>query len=71
MSDVELILSAVEASGLSARRFAERVLARDERVVRRWTAGQLGLPSTVRDWLARFVALDKRDRQRLVRLLTA
>jgi hypothetical protein len=71
VSDPELIAAAVEASGLSARRFAERVLSRDERTVRRWTAGDVPIPPLARAWLAWFVALSEPKRRRLVALLTA
>lgn len=70
MSDPELIAAAVEASGLSARRFAVALLARDERTVRRWLAGD-PLPVPARDWLARFVALPDRARAAVVRALSA
>lgn len=48
MSDADLLAKAVEASGFSARRFAVEVLAVDERTVRRWLAGERGMPGTVR-----------------------
>ena len=36
---VTLLKNAIEASGLSIRRYAVEVLGRDERNVRRWLAG--------------------------------
>lgn len=39
-----LLRAAIEASGLSARRFAVEVLAVDERTVRRWIAGDREMP---------------------------
>jgi hypothetical protein len=67
--DVALILAAVEASGLSARRFAERILSRDERTVRRWSAGDPAIPPVAREWLEAWLALTKKDRATIVRLL--
>ena len=69
-SDADLIAAAVAASGLSARRFAVALLARDERTVRRWLAGD-ALPAPVRDWLTRWLALSETARQRIVRALAA
>lgn len=37
--DQALLLSLITESGLSLRRFAETVMVRDERTVRRWMAG--------------------------------
>jgi DNA-binding transcriptional regulator YiaG len=48
MRDTELLAAAIEASGLSARRFAVEVLDVDERTVRRWLAGERELQGTVR-----------------------
>ena len=47
MTDAELLRSAIEASGLSARRFAREVLIRDERTIRRWLAGDSPMPEPV------------------------
>lgn len=71
MADAELILAAVELSGLSARQFAERVLSRDERTVRRWSAGQIPIPPVARAWLTHWLALAPLTRQRIVRALAA
>lgn len=49
MTDAELIRAAIDAAGMSARRFAVDVLTRDERTVRRWLAGDSPLPKAVRD----------------------
>jgi hypothetical protein len=46
-----LLRAAIDSSGLSARRFAVRVLLRDERTVRRWLAGDSPVPRAVADWL--------------------
>lgn len=43
----DLLRSAIDASGLSARRFASEVLFRDERTVRRWIAGDSPIPAAV------------------------
>jgi hypothetical protein len=51
MNPADLLRSAIEASGLSARRFATDVLLRDERTVRRWLAGDSPIPEVVISWL--------------------
>lgn len=50
---VELLRSAIKRSGLSARKFAEMKLLRDERTVRRWLKGDNPIPEAVVSWLAR------------------
>lgn len=55
MTDAELIRAAIDASGLSARKFAETVLLRDERTCRRWVAGRNPVPKIVRDKLLAIV----------------
>lgn len=52
MTDADSLRRAIEASGLSARRFAREVLIRDERTVRRWLAGDSPIPEPVRAKLA-------------------
>lgn len=47
MTDTAILAAAIEATGLSARRFAVEVLGVDERTVRRWTAGDRSVPPTV------------------------
>lgn len=47
LSAAELLRRAITASGLSARRFAEDVMVRDERTVRRWIAGDVEIPAVV------------------------
>ena len=69
VSDSALIAAAVEASGLSARRFAERVLSRDERTVRRWASGEIAIPPIARAWLAHWLSLAQAQRARIVRTL--
>lgn len=44
---VTLLRTSIEASGLSARRYAAEVLLRDERTVRRWLAGDSPIPEPV------------------------
>ena len=39
MTDAEILRALIDRSGLSARKFATRVLFRNERTVRRWLAG--------------------------------
>lgn len=43
----EILRKAIEASGLSARRFATEILLRDERTIRRWLAGDRPIPKAV------------------------
>lgn len=69
VSDTELIAAAIEASGMSARRFAERVLSRDERTIRRWQAGDIAIPEIARWWLERFLAMSPAMRERLIAIL--
>jgi hypothetical protein len=57
------------ASGLSARRFAERIIARDERTVRYWTSGKVGIPPAARSWLTHWLTLSATARARIVRAL--
>lgn len=47
-TDVTLLRNAIEASGLSARRFATQVLGVDERTTRYWLAGERPIPETTR-----------------------
>jgi hypothetical protein len=56
MNDPELLAAAIKASGLSARQYAERVLVRDERTIRRWLAGDSPIPKVVREMLQAQVA---------------
>ncbi len=70
MTDLQtLIRAAIDGSGLSARRFAELIISRDERTVRRWVAGEVDIPPHARAWLARWVALPETDRATVVRIL--
>lgn len=46
-----LLAAAIEKSGLSARDFAEQVVMRDERTVRRWISGDSPIPAVVSEWL--------------------
>jgi hypothetical protein len=66
MSDPELINAAIEASGLSARRFAMRILSRDERTVRRWISGETEIGEVAREWLENWLTLSDATRQRIV-----
>ncbi len=58
---VTLLRQAIGLSGLSARRFAVDVLARDERTIRRWLAGDSPLPAVVVTRLQRFLAALRGD----------
>lgn len=44
---VTLLREAIRRSGLSNRKFAEQVMVRDERTVRRWLSGKQTIPETV------------------------
>lgn len=50
---VATLRAAIDASGLSDRRFATEVLARDERTIRRWLAGDRPIPDAVIRFLTR------------------
>jgi ribosome-binding protein aMBF1 (putative translation factor) len=67
MTDPDLIRAAIEASGLSARRFAERIMARDERTLRRWSAGDTNIPPIARRWLENWLELSAAARARVVK----
>jgi hypothetical protein len=70
ISDLELIGQAIEASGLSARRFAQAVaFGRDERTIRRWQSGEIPIPDRTRERLLWFVRLSATKRRQLVELL--
>jgi hypothetical protein len=69
MTDPELIAAAIVASDLSARRFAERILSRDERTIRRWSAGDIAIPAQARNWLLNWISLGSAARARVVKTL--
>lgn len=48
-----LLRAAIDRSGLSARQYAETVLVRDERTVRRWINGHSPIPAAVVAFLER------------------
>lgn len=48
--------AALTRSGLSLRAFAERVVSRDERTVRRWRSGDAPIPEHADEWLRQYVA---------------
>lgn len=64
--DRDLIAAAVAAGGISSRQFAERLMGRDERTVRRWASGDIAIPAHARAWLERWVALSDLTRERIV-----
>lgn len=68
-SEPALVAAAVKATGLPARRFATRVLARDERTVRRWLSGEQAVPDVVVARLYWLLALDADTRAALVAIL--
>lgn len=69
MTDQQLITAAIEASGLSARRFATHILTRDERTIRRWIAGDIAIPDVARDFLERWLTIPSSTMQRVVAAL--
>ena len=60
--DSDLLARAIQASGLSSGDYARLVLIRDPRLVRRWLAGTLEMPTIVREHLERL------EKQRLEKL---
>lgn len=69
MTDRELLTEALALTGLSARKVATLFLARDERTMRRWEAGDTPVPAVVVARLRWLVALPSSRRALLVRLL--
>lgn len=69
MNDAELIRAAIDTAGLSARRFAERVLTRDERTIRRWVSGEQPIPEIARERLVWLLALPDGIRSKLIGIL--
>lgn len=55
MSNVELLETAITKSGLSLRQFAQRVLTRDARTVRRWVSGRKPMPLAAVAWLRNYL----------------
>lgn len=49
----QALAEAIAASGMSARQYADQVLLRDERTVRRWLAGDSPIPDPVIRFLMR------------------
>jgi hypothetical protein len=48
---LRLLREAIRQSGMSASRYARRVLIRNDRTVRRWLAGESPIPDAVRAFL--------------------
>lgn len=48
---VALLRAAIAASGLSNRKYAETVLVRDERTIRRWLSGKSPIPKQVLEFI--------------------
>ncbi len=53
-----LLSALVTESGLGVVEFARVVIGRDERTVRRWLSGEITIPGSASDWLARVVRID-------------
>jgi hypothetical protein len=53
--DRELLNRAIAKSGLSATRFAETVMARESRTIRRWLKGESPIPGAAVMFLQRYV----------------
>jgi hypothetical protein len=47
--EIALLRAGIARSGLSNRQYAERVLMRDERTLRRWLSGKQHIPAVVLD----------------------
>lgn len=69
MTDQELTRAAIEASGLSLRRFAAWLMGRDRRTVERWRDGAIEIPPIAREWLQWFLSLTDAQRRTLVALV--
>ena len=55
MTGARILVCAIEKSGLSARQFAEQVMGRNERTIRRWLAGDSSIPRPAVAWLRRYL----------------
>jgi hypothetical protein len=69
MTDQRLIEMAIAASGLSSRRFAELLMGRDERTIRRWIVGKVEIPPLARAFLERWLALNPRQQAAILSAL--
>lgn len=49
--DVRRLRAAIEKSGLSATQYAQQILIRNPRTIRRWLAGDSPIPEAVREFL--------------------
>jgi len=67
--DVNLIVDAILASGLSARRFAEWITWRDERTIRRWSSGFVPIPESAKRRLEWFLGISDARRRTFVDIL--
>ena len=65
-NDQQLITSALHKSGLTRKEFAERIIGRDERTVRRWLNGQQPIQPAMTAWLHRWLQLSDGTRERIV-----
>lgn len=52
---LQRLRKAIQRTGLSNRQYAEAILTRDERTLRRWLAGQTPIPKQVLKFLAKEV----------------
>lgn len=55
LTDVRLLKRAIALSGLSDRAFATNVMSRDERTIRYWKSGEVGIPPRARAWLVGYI----------------
>ena len=58
MTPAQMLEAALVKSGLSVSKFAEDLMGRDPRTVRRWRAEDQGIPFQARRWLARYLGAD-------------
>lgn len=56
LAEIAMLSEAIRRSGLSMTQYAERVLVRDERTVRRWLKGERQIPRAVLEALQRGAA---------------
>lgn len=54
-----MVRLAIRRSGMSARRWAEQMMVRDERTVRRWVAGDIDIPDVALRRIAELAGLAK------------
>lgn len=69
MNDPELLRTAINRSGLSARAFAVRMAWSNERTIRRYLAGETPLPAAIREGCERVLTMPDANLAQWVRLV--